>query len=70
MSRRNVTSRRLRKPQKERALDLVRRAGVLRPRDRDAEAIPREYLRRLLDEGSLGDVLKEDHEYEGLRLYS
>ena len=41
------------KSRKERVLELVRRAGVLRPRDLDAEGIPREYLRRLLDEGLL-----------------
>lgn len=34
-------------------LDLVRRLGVLRPRDLDAEGIPRRHLRRLLDEGLL-----------------
>ena len=41
------------KPWKERVLDLVQRTGVLRPRDLDADGIPREYLRRLLDEGLL-----------------
>jgi predicted transcriptional regulator of viral defense system len=41
------------KSQKERALELVRRKGVLRPRDLDADGIPREHLRRLLDEGLL-----------------
>ncbi len=34
-------------------LDRVRRAGVLRPRDLDAEGIPREYLRRLHQRGLL-----------------
>jgi predicted transcriptional regulator of viral defense system len=32
---------------------LAQRVGVLRPRDLDADGIPREYLRRLLDEGLL-----------------
>ncbi len=41
------------KPCKERVLELVQRTGVLRPRDLDADGIPREYLRRLLDEGLL-----------------
>jgi predicted transcriptional regulator of viral defense system len=41
------------KSRKERVLDLVRRKGVLRPRDLDADGIPREHLRRLLDEGLL-----------------
>jgi predicted transcriptional regulator of viral defense system len=41
------------KPWKERVLELVRRTGVLRPRDLAADGIPREYLRRLLDEGLL-----------------
>lgn len=34
-----------------RALNLVRRAGVLRPRDLDAHGIPRTYLQRLLKRG-------------------
>jgi predicted transcriptional regulator of viral defense system len=38
---------------KDKVLELVRQAGVLRPRDLDAEGIPREYLRRLLAEGLL-----------------
>lgn len=37
----------------ERVLKLVREAGVLRPRDLDAEKIPREYLARLLRRGDL-----------------
>jgi predicted transcriptional regulator of viral defense system len=41
------------KPWKKRVLGLVQRTGVLRPRDLDADGIPREYLRRLLDEGLL-----------------
>jgi predicted transcriptional regulator of viral defense system len=41
------------KSPKERVLELARRAGVLRPRDLDAEGIPREYLRRLLGDGLL-----------------
>ena len=53
MSRRNVTQKERPKPGKDRLLALARQAGVLRPRDLDAEGIPREYLRRLLDEGLL-----------------
>ncbi|MBN1855277.1 MAG: type IV toxin-antitoxin system AbiEi family antitoxin domain-containing protein [Pirellulales bacterium] len=41
------------KSRKERVLELVRRKGVLRPRDLEADGIPREHLRRLLDEGLL-----------------
>ena len=41
------------KSRKEQVLELARRGGVLRPRDLDAEGIPREYLRRLLGEGRL-----------------
>lgn len=41
------------KSQKDRVLRLARKAGVLRPRDLDAEGIPRVYLQRLLDEGLL-----------------
>jgi predicted transcriptional regulator of viral defense system len=41
------------KSRKERVLELVQRRGVLRPRDLDADDIPREHLRRLLDEGLL-----------------
>jgi predicted transcriptional regulator of viral defense system len=41
------------KSRKERVLELVRRKGVLRPRDLDADGIPREHLRRLVDEGLL-----------------
>lgn len=36
---------------KERALKIVRKAGILRPKDLDPYGIPREYLRRLLAEG-------------------
>ena len=36
-----------------RVLELVREAGILRPRDLDAHAIPREYLIRLLNRGLL-----------------
>lgn len=36
-----------------RVLDLVRRAGVLRPRDLEAEGIPRVYLSRLTRQGKL-----------------
>ncbi len=38
---------------KERLLELVRQRGVLRPRDLDALRIPREYLRRLCEQGLL-----------------
>lgn len=37
----------------ERVLKLVRQAGVLRPRDVEAQGIPREYLIRLRDRGVL-----------------
>ena len=53
MPRHIVTSSKPMKSRKERVLELVRQAGVLRPRDLDAEGIPREYLRRLLGEGLL-----------------
>jgi len=53
MSRRVVTTGRRPKSSKDRLLALARQAGVLRPRDLDAEGIPREYLRRLLEEGLL-----------------
>ena len=53
MPRRMVTATCSPKPFKARVLELARRAGVLRPRDLDDEGIPREYLRRLLDEGLL-----------------
>jgi len=36
-----------------RVLELVREAGILRPRDLDAHGIPREYLIRLRDHGLL-----------------
>ena len=36
---------------KKRALEIVRKAGILRPKDLDRYGIPREYLRRLLAEG-------------------
>lgn len=35
----------------DRTLDLVKRAGILRPRDLDAHGIPRTYLQRLLERG-------------------
>ena len=35
---------------KERVLELVRQAGVLRPRDLDAHHLPRQYLRLLCDQ--------------------
>jgi predicted transcriptional regulator of viral defense system len=53
MSRRVVTQQKRPRPGKDRVLELARQAGVLRPRDLDAEGIPREYLRRLLVEGLL-----------------
>jgi predicted transcriptional regulator of viral defense system len=53
MSRQYVTQKKQAKPGKDRVLELARKAGVLRPRDLDAEGIPREYLRRLLIEGLL-----------------
>ena len=53
MSRRIGTPRKRPKSRKDRVLDLARQAGVLRPRDLDAEGIPRVYLRRLLAEGLL-----------------
>ncbi len=60
MSRRAVTQKDRPKPGKDRVLKLARQAGVLRPRDLDAEGIPRVYLRRLLAEGLL------DHPGRGL----
>jgi len=39
--------------QTSRVLELVREAGILRPRDLDAYVIPREYLTRLCDRGLL-----------------
>ena len=53
MSRRLVIQKKRQMPGKDRVLELARQAGVLRPRDLDAEGIPREYLRRLLIEGLL-----------------
>src|SRR5437870_4859426 len=38
---------------KEQVLQMVRKAGVLRPRELDARGIPREYLSRLCKEGRL-----------------
>lgn len=32
---------------------MMRTAGILRPRDLDAQGIPREYLRRLVEDGSI-----------------
>jgi predicted transcriptional regulator of viral defense system len=37
----------------QRVLELVRKQGVIRPKDLDALGIPREYLRRLCDRGAL-----------------
>ncbi len=53
MSRQVRTPQKRAKSKKDRVLDLVRQAGVLRPRDLDAEDISREYLRRFLAEGLL-----------------
>jgi predicted transcriptional regulator of viral defense system len=53
MSRQTGTAPKRRPSRKDRVLNLARRAGVLRPRDLDAEGIPRVYLRRLLAEGLL-----------------
>lgn len=53
MSRRLVTGTKPMKSPKKRVLELARRSGVVRPRDLDAEGIPREYLQRLLGEGLL-----------------
>jgi predicted transcriptional regulator of viral defense system len=41
------------KSTEEVVLDLVRKSGVLRPRDLASRAIPREYLRRLHEKGLL-----------------
>lgn len=51
MSRQTGTPQKRPKSRKDRVLDLAWQAGVLRPRDLDAEGIPRVYLRRLLAEG-------------------
>jgi predicted transcriptional regulator of viral defense system len=40
----------------ERTLELVRAAGVLRPRELDAHGIPRQYLRILRDRGAAEQV--------------
>jgi predicted transcriptional regulator of viral defense system len=48
-----VTMLKMGKSIKEQVLQLVRKAGVLRPRDLDAQGIPREYLTRLCAEGRL-----------------
>ena len=53
MPRQYVTMKKRSKPRKDRILELVQQAGVLRPRDLDGERIPREYLRRLVAEGLL-----------------
>ncbi len=45
-----------REPNKVRVLELVRRNGVLRPRDLDAEGIPRATLSRMSSEGLLERV--------------
>jgi predicted transcriptional regulator of viral defense system len=53
MSRQSGTPQKRPRSRKDRVLDLARQAGVLRPRDLDAEGIPRVYLRRLLADGLL-----------------
>ena len=53
MTRRSVTTQKQPEPRKDRVLALARQAGVLRPRDLEADGLPREYLRRLLAEGLL-----------------
>jgi predicted transcriptional regulator of viral defense system len=53
MPRRSATTQKQPEPRKDRVLALARQAGVLRPRDLEAEGIPREYLRRLLADGLL-----------------
>lgn len=40
----------------QRTLALVRKAGLLRPRDLDAHGIPRTYLQRLMESGELERV--------------
>lgn len=39
------------KAKSERVLNLLRQRGVIRPRDLDAIGVPREYLRRLVEQG-------------------
>jgi predicted transcriptional regulator of viral defense system len=41
------------KPKSEQVLELVRRQGVIRPKNLDAMGVPREYLRRLHAQGML-----------------
>ena len=41
----------MKQSREEKVLELVREAGVLRPRDLDAHEIPRQYLRILCDRG-------------------
>jgi predicted transcriptional regulator of viral defense system len=53
MPRRSATTQKQPEPRKDRVLALAKQAGVLRPRDLEAEGIPREYLRRLLADGLL-----------------
>jgi len=48
-----VVSNNILSPTQSLVLDLVKDAGVLRPRDLDAHGIPREHLRRLHDRGLL-----------------
>ena len=54
---------------KEQVLALVRRMGVLRPRDLTGAGIPRVYLRRLLDDGVLDvRMITADESFARLRL--
>jgi predicted transcriptional regulator of viral defense system len=53
MPRRIATTRERPLGGEARVLELTRKAGVLRPRDLDAEGVPREYLGRLLEKGLL-----------------
>ena len=39
--------------QTEKVLQIVRKTGIIRPRDLDPYGIPREYLRRLKNQGLL-----------------
>jgi len=48
-----VTKSKKRDSHRARLLRLVKQAGVIRPRDLHAIGVPREYLRRLRDEGVL-----------------
>lgn len=43
----------MKKPKNEQVIDIVRKFGILRPRDLDAYSMPREYLTRLYRQGRL-----------------